>query len=308
MRSNSNTYLDKILHYVKNANNNNDYNYDNDYSKYSECENTEKIKKYECKLRLLNNEKYSGKFKILKNYRDYYYDDLKYNLRTYYYGEHIENNEKGTIIKNIINWVIERLMGVKYKLIYLDEKILLYKNTVSFYGTDGAIPNYSEIYKYGMNCIGLINLIYKKIYKKIPYLYYNRESYENGIGSLDHFINYIEMRNCYLKIKEGDIKHIQNSPGTIFFRKSSASDSGHIALCIGNGYIIHSWTELLETVNVNIDDKKKDDLQNPGISIDKFDDVNKWYQNPENPESYFQYYTKPNEWLFFKSDNIFARR
>ena len=260
----SETYKNKIL---KHINDTNDLN------------GKPKIEKYKRRLRLFNNDKYLGNDKIKY---------LSYDLES-------ESKRKPETIEDIISWAIKRLIGVKYKWIYSSNAE--YKNIKSFHAQNGIIKDYLNIYKLGVNCIGLINLIYRKMYNNISYLEYNVQEYKpyGLLGSLDQFTNYLEsMNRCYLINQpygyDINMNRLKNTPGVIFFRKSDGTGSGHIVLCIGNGYVIHSWTNTFDKIY------KNDLLQDPGVDIDKFDEIHNWMDG-----GYFTHYSKPEEWLFPKT-------
>ena len=140
----TNIYNDKLSAHIYNDIDNNNNN-----------NNSKKIEKYLNKLRVLNNKKYYHNHPMI-----YSSDDLK-NLKT---------------IEDIINWIKTELIGVRYKWVYFFGDS--YINKDAFHAINGPITNYQNIYMSGMNCIGLINLIYRKMYSSISYIYHNYDDYQ----------------------------------------------------------------------------------------------------------------------------------
>lgn len=267
----------------------------NDYNDDMNTGKNNKIKKYMCKLSKLNNYKYTGSYKKPYDYYDYYLGDRKFDFETLTYDNvNKTTTEKKNIIKNIIFWSIERLIGVKYKWIYYDDRTDKYKNTNAFHKNDMPIPYYSQIYDQGMNCIGLINLIYRIIFKSVPYITYKYSIYKEfeTIGSLHQFIEYLKYYNKCTPIKydKNDISTVEEFKrmpiGTLFIY---TPNSGHVALYIGNGYVLHSWAN---------NDSLSDKLENPGVTISTIEAMIYWLEESNKNTNHKYYYSVPDEWLF----------
>lgn len=165
------------------------------------------------------------------------------------------------------------------------------KNTNAFHKNDMPIPYYSQIYDQGMNCIGLINLIYRRIFKSVPYLFYDPFNIHIRIGtfgSLHQFIEYLKRYNkCTLNKGRFPVEKFKRLPiGTLFIY---TPNSGHVALYIGNGYVLHSWAN---------NDSPSDKLENPGVTISTIEAMIYWLEESNKNTEHEYYYSVPDEWLF----------
>jgi cell wall-associated NlpC family hydrolase len=259
------------------------------------------------KIHLKNNDEYRiQKYQYCKgcaSLRDlyyYYYDDRKYNLNPLRvfkdragYKNDIDEDEKIRYITDVINWTKERLIGIPYKWVYMRDKKngnSYYKNTEALHSKHKQFPNYSEIKETGINCIGLINLIRLRIgLTFIPIT--DIHNYDELNGSLSAWHKIFTSHNLYTDI-ESQIDFRGNDSmykvGTLFYTPSSYKDSGHIAIYIGNGKILHAYPD---------DDKNiTDELVEPGVKIDNLKEIDRIWA-PEGKSRYFKYFVEPECWL-----------
>lgn len=210
----------------------------------------------------------------------YYVDDRKYKLYS--------TGDKDVFINNVMEWAKDRLIGVRYKMVYSNNG---YKNTNALYSDRRSFPNYSEIHEIGMNCIGLINLIRLRI-GLTPH---PKSAFRKGnfmpIGCLHHWDEYF-IDNRYVRRRSDSHFMI----GTLLYTTASPE---HIAIYIGDNKILHCYPNKYESGS--------DELLNPGVEISNLTEIdNEWKASKtvsriahvNQTQFYFDSYVLPKYWLF----------
>ena len=236
-----------------------------------------KIQKYYQSSKRYNSRLKGGAEGYLSDLYKYYIDDRKYKLYS--------TDNKEVFINNVMEWAKDRLISVKYKRVYLDNTNK-YKNINALHSKHKSFPNYSEIYKTGMNCIGLINLIRLRV-GLTPYPEYNRRFDTELNGSLHDWDYYFIKKSNKGSLITDDTR--EYPVGTLLYTPDTPE---HIAIYLGNNEILHSYPDnhLLQT----------DELLEPGVTITKFREKDQEWK-AKNKERYFKYYVLPEAWLFKKS-------
>jgi cell wall-associated NlpC family hydrolase len=102
-----------------------------------------------------------------------------------------------------------------------------------FWAFPGAVPHLQIVQKEQMNCAGFINLLCRKQGKPIPGV--AEASYTAG-GTGDWYLFLKEKLICYDPT-------VVYPAGTLLLRRyRNEEDQGHLAVSLGDGTVLHSWT------------------------------------------------------------------
>jgi hypothetical protein len=180
---------------------------------------------------------------------------------------------------------ITQLIGTKYLFWHPGNKLI--KDDGPFWSYNGPVPDISTIKNNSCCCVGVINLMRRKLGLTVPYV---KEGYEDYAGGTAAWFKYLKVNN---RIEELDITK-KYPIGTMFLRNYvSPSDQGHVAILISNdrGNLLDEI--ILHSYSYDTFDDSKFNKSFPGITTTLFrhshycmDDV-----------GYYTHICLPDNWL-----------
>jgi hypothetical protein len=180
---------------------------------------------------------------------------------------------------------ITQLIGTKYLFWHPGNKLI--KNEGPFWAFNGVVPDNETIKSNSCCCVGVTNLMRRKVGLSVPFV---KEGYDEYAGGTAAWFKYLTNAN---RLEQFDITK-KYPIGTMFLRNyHSPSDQGHVSVLTTNNHddlldelIIHSYS-------YNKYDENVFDKSDPGITLTVFrnshyclDDI-----------GYYTHVCLPDNWL-----------
>lgn len=186
---------------------------------------------------------------------------------------------------NIAMDFITLLIGTKYLFWHPGDKLI--KDEGPFWSYNGLVPDISVIKSSSCCCVGVINLMRRKVGLSVPYV---REGYEDYAGGTAAWFKYL---NVNKRLEPLDITK-KYPIGTMFLRNYiSPSDQGHVAVLLSedrgdllNEIIIHSYS-------YDSFDENKFNKSYPGVTTTIF----RHSQYCMDDIGYYTHACLPDNWL-----------
>ena len=126
----------------------------------------------------------------------------------------------------------QSLVGAPYRA-WVPGTVAGWTNAAPFWCGPGPLPTREQIQRDGTCCTGLLNLMLRSVGKgeRIP-------ERAGWVGDTSAWGTWFEERGLLRPIATEELER-----GDLLFRPWSPEDQGHVAICLGDGLVIHSYSE-----------------------------------------------------------------